>query len=344
MPSQLTKSGRPDGFAAWILQFSVNINFLRVIICLVCCVDELYLVTSCGVQACLLEVSARKPGNIYPGKDFENTYYGDFILGSKALKPVLRESAVRGFQAGRREIGVEDIQVGFLVKKAVLAVKKSHKGGNTHLGIAMFLVPLCAAAGFCLASSKNFARLRACLKKLLLGTTVQDSLDFFDAVNIAGAGGLGKSRLDVKDRKSKEKLKKRNMTFLKLMKYSSRRDGVARELASNMPVVFNFVVPNFRKNLRKTTMKKAIVQTYLQTLAKYPDTLISRKVGAKKAKEVSKKVGRVLQAGGIYTKEGRIKIKQLDKYLRSEDNKLNPGATADLITAGLFLHFLKTGL
>ncbi|MBM3308879.1 MAG: hypothetical protein FJY77_01365, partial [Candidatus Altiarchaeales archaeon] len=45
--------------------------------------------------------------------------------------------------------------------------------------------------------------------------------------------------------------------------------------------------------------------------------------------------------GGIYTKEGRQKTKQLDEYLRSDGNKLNPGTTADLVTAGLFITQLQ---
>lgn len=297
---------------------------------------------SAGVRACLLEVSAEKPGNVFSGRGFGNTSYSDFVRGSRALKPALRESVLRGFQAGRRVIGVEDVGVGSLIKEAVLAVRKSHGGGNTHLGIAMFLIPLCAAAGFCIASGKGFSGLQACLKKLLYGTAVKDSLDFYDAVNIARAGGLGKSRLDVRDKNSKKKLKKLNMTFLKVMEYSSRRDMVARELARGMPIIFNFVVPNLEKNTRKTrNIKKAIVQTYLQTLAKYPDTLISRKLGMKKSKKVSAKARKVLQAGGIYTKEGRQKTKQLDEYLRSDGNKLNPGTTADLVTAGLFITQLQ---
>lgn len=299
-------------------------------------------IASCGVQACLLEVGAEKPGNVSPTEGFTDTSYGDFVCGSRALRPVLLESAVRGFKAGRGELAVGDVGIGLLVKKAVLAVKKSHKGGNTHLGVAMLLVPLVAAAGLCPASRGGFLGLRGCVRKILLGTTVRDSLDLYDGINLACAGGLGKSRLDVKDSRSKIKLKKMDMSLIKLMRYFSRRDRIASELSLAMPVVFNFVVPNLKKNSKKTkNLNKTIVQTYLQTLAKYPDTLISRKLGTKKSREVSKMARKVLKAGGVFTKKGMEKIQEFDSYLRSEENKLNPGTTADLTTAGLFIHLLQ---
>lgn len=135
------------------------------------------------------------------------------------------------------------------------------------------------------------------------------------------------------------------MSLLKLMKYSSGRDMVARELASGMPVVFKFVVPNLKLNLEKTkNIKKAITQTYLQTLAKYPDTLIARKAGMKKAKTVSGMALAVLKAGGVYTALGRGNMMEFDRQLRSDGNKLNPGTTADLIAAGLFIRLLEKGV
>ena len=41
--------------------------------------------------------------------------------------------------------------------------------------------------------------------------------------------------------------------------------------------------------------------------------------------------------GGIATPEGRAAGVALDKYLRSDGNRLNPGTTADLIAACLFV-------
>lgn len=298
-------------------------------------------ISSCGVRACLLEVSAGKPGNVSPGRGFERTSYGDFVRGSRALRFVFKESVLRGFKVGGGDLAIDSIGVGSLIKDGVLAVRSSHRGGNTHLGIIMLLVPLAVGAGFCIGSGVGFERLRFCAGKVMLGTTVKDSLDVFDAICLANPGGLGKSRLDVRDGKSRIKLRERSLTLLDVMSFSSRKDRIAGELASGFPVVFNFVVPNLRKNLKKTkNIKKAIVQTYLQTLAKHPDSLISRKVGLRKSKSVSIKARKIVNQGGVFTKKGRASIKEFDLLLRSEGNKLNPGTKADLIAAGLFIHLL----
>ena len=45
----------------------------------------------------------------------------------------------------------------------------------------------------------------------------------------------------------------------------------------------------------------------------------------------------VLSLGGIGTPEGRRAGVELDAHLRSDGNKLNPGTTADLVAACLFV-------
>lgn len=302
-------------------------------------------IASCGVRACLLEVSADKPGNVSFGKGFSGTSYRDFVMGSRALRPVLRACAVRGLQVGCSLLSAGDVGVGRLARAGVLAVRKSHRGGNTHLGIILLFVPLAVAAGWRLGSGKKSRSLGFFARRVLAAATVEDSAGVFDAIRFARPGGLGVSSLDVRDARSRRELWRLDMSLLKLMRYSSGRDMVARELASGMPVVFKFVVPNLKRNLEKTkNIKKAITQTFLQTLAKYPDTLIARKVGMKKAKTVSGMARAVLKAGGVYTAQGRGKIMEFDRQLRYDGNKLNPGTTADLITAGLFVHLLEEGV
>jgi triphosphoribosyl-dephospho-CoA synthase len=87
----------------------------------------------------------------------------------------------------------------------------------------------------------------------------------------------------------------------------------------------------------------AIIQSFLTMLSKYPDTLIARKCGDEAAEEVSKMAAEVLDAGGALTEEGKKRITELDTHLRSDGNNLNPGTTADITAAGLFLLILNSG-
>ncbi len=80
---------------------------------------------------------------------------------------------------------------------------------------------------------------------------------------------------------------------------------------------------------------------FLKLLSEIPDTLIARKAGSVKAEEISHQALQVLEFGGLSTQEGREALAELDKNLRDSENKLNPGTTADLVTATLALHILS---
>src|SRR5205085_6039241 len=84
-------------------------------------------------------------------------------------------------------------------------------------------------------------------------------------------------------------------------------------------------------------VEAAIIHSQLRWLAAYPDSLIARKNGPAVAADVQKRAAEVLALGGIATPEGRRAGVELDRHLRSDGNKLNPGTTADLITACLFV-------
>src|SRR3954454_25375863 len=81
--------------------------------------------------ACVLEVSAEKPGNITPSHDFHDTSYEDMLRSAIAVGPELG-------RAGERGLG----------QTVLAAVEASRRvaGANTNLGIALLLAPLAKAA------------------------------------------------------------------------------------------------------------------------------------------------------------------------------------------------------
>src|SRR4051794_5853190 len=114
--------------------------------------------------ACVLEVSAEKPGNITPRHDFDDTSYEDMLRSAIALGPEMGRAGDRG--------------VGETVLAAVRATR-SVAGANTNLGIALLLAPLARAA----------AR-RESVGTVLEGLTVDDARAAYEAIRVAGAGGL----------------------------------------------------------------------------------------------------------------------------------------------------------
>jgi triphosphoribosyl-dephospho-CoA synthase len=90
-------------------------------------------------------------------------------------------------------------------------------------------------------------------------------------------------------------------------------------------------------------MESAIIHCHLHLLAGHPDTLIARKRGRAEAEEASRRAADVLAGGWPARAEGRAALAALDQWLRTDGHARNPGTTADLVTACLFVA-LRDGL
>ncbi|MEA1924525.1 MAG: triphosphoribosyl-dephospho-CoA synthase [Candidatus Altiarchaeota archaeon] len=313
-------------------------------------IDEIHLkkinqVSELAVEAALLEVNSPKPGNITPDKGFGDTSYKDFLLGCSALRPAVKDAVTKGFLAGEGELRYSRVGLGELIKKAVLDVRESHTGGNTHLGLVMLFIPLAAASGVCISQhSDPIKKLRENLERIIKLSSVEDSVRLYEAILLSGMSDLGSVRkLDVRDKKSLDDLRSKNINLHNLMQLSAEKDYIARELATGLNIVFNISLPTLQRIHREIEdTKAATIQTYLIILSRFPDSLIARKKGLGVAEHVSLKAKEVLDLGGVLTPKGRCAIDELDKLLRSEGNKLNPGTTADLIAATIYVLLLYT--
>jgi triphosphoribosyl-dephospho-CoA synthase len=256
-------------------------------------------------------VTSRKVGNVHPIAPFENVTYRDFLLSAGAIVPVLANAPTTG-------IGNTIL----LATQNACTVTQS----NTNLGIVLLLAPL-ASTGIGLEHILGKGEFLRNLRKL----SVSDTQKVYEAIRLANPGGLGDApEQDVRDEPT--------VTLLEAMKLAADRDMVARQYANGFADVFDFGVPAFLEGFgRFGCVEAAIIDSQLQWLAKYPDSLIARKNGEAVAEEVQKLAAEVLDLGGIATAKGRRKGVALDRHLRSVGNKLNPGTTADLIAACLFV-------
>ena len=84
------------------------------------------------------------------------------------------------------------------------------------------------------------------------------------------------------------------------------------------------------------SLEGAIIYCHLTLLADHPDSLIARKRGLAEAEEASRRAAAVLDAGWP-TSDGWTALAELDAWLRAEGSGRNPGTTADLVTACLFV-------
>jgi triphosphoribosyl-dephospho-CoA synthase len=200
---------------------------------------------------------------------------------------------------------------------------------NTNLGIILLFAPVARAA---LVGTST--TLRESIEAVLAATTVADARAVYSAIRIARPGGLGRAEgQDVDDEPT--------ATLRDVMALATERDAIAREYAGSFAITFEVGLPAIRAARRNgLSWDDATVETYLVLLARFPDSLIARKQGADIAADVSRQAAAALAAGGVRSHAGRDEIEEFDLALRDPQNTMNPGTTADLTAAALFVALL----
>jgi triphosphoribosyl-dephospho-CoA synthase len=302
-------------------------------------------VSECLQLALLFEFSAYpKPGNVHRTADFGGTRYEHFLASTVAVAPSLRLAAEHGVLVSDKKLDISRVAVGSLIKDAVKDVASWQHGGNTLLGTVILLTPMAVSAGITLAQGDfSIARLRRNLRLVVESTTPEDAVNLYDAVNIAQPGGLGKaSKLDVTDAASRQRILRERVSLYDVFKISARWDSISSEWVNDYHITFDIGYPFLAEQLKATRdTNRVTVHTFLKILSEVPDTLIARKAGLNRAKQVSTEAKRVLEAGGLKTPEGKKSLQQFDQKLRDPAHKLNPGTTADLTSATLALAVLN---
>lgn len=265
--------------------------------------------------ACLLEVVAPKPGNVSLGASFHDTRAEDFLASAAAIGPVF---AAAGTQP-----------LGWTIRAAIEATRR-WTAVNTNLGIVLLLAPLARAS-----CDHRTGTLRDRLGATLARTTVEDSHDVYAAIRIAAPAGLG--RVAEQDVAAPPTIALRDAMAL-----AADHDAIAREYASEFRTTFDIGTPALVRALADgLSWSEATVETYLTLLAAARDTHIARKLGDEEAAVVQHRAREVLAAGGVRRPAGREAIAALDRDLRDPKNARNPGATADLTAAAIFVALME---
>ncbi|MEM2897181.1 MAG: triphosphoribosyl-dephospho-CoA synthase, partial [Candidatus Bathyarchaeia archaeon] len=272
-----------------------------------------------------------------------------FIAGSIAISPSIRKSVIKGIKASKGKISLERIMLGRAIYDAIIEVRRWHNGANTHLGSIMLLIPLSSAYGFvCGRHGKvSINSWRDGIRSIVESTAPQDAVYDYRAIREAKPGGLGKveekEAPDVYDPQAEKKLIKKGVTLYEVMRVSADWDTIAKEWITSMRLTFEFGYPTLMKLYSRTRdINHAVVHTFLEILARNPDSLIARRVGQPIAREVSEKAKEVLELGGMFTKEGIKRLTELDGELRADEkNSLSPGTTADLLTSSLMVAIMN---
>ena len=274
-------------------------------------------IARCAQLAMLLEVSATpKPGNIDRDHNYTDTRFEHFLASAVGVYPVLEKAASSKSGAGS------------LIHEAVIESRRWQKGGNTHFGAFTLLIPLVIAAGKC----ENTSCLKAQVKKVVRETTLEDAVEFYRAFSEAGVKVKPVGQLDLGDASSIDKTREQGLTLFDLMEISSGYDMIAEEWAHGFHKTFECAA-SIQDKLGRFGINDAVVLTFMEILSRHKDTFIQTKFNSEKAEQVSVKANEILNKGDIC--EIRDAIHSFDEELLKAG--INPGSTADIIIAGLFV-------
>ena len=276
--------------------------------------------------ALLLEVSGTpKPGNVDRHRDLGDLRFEHFMAGAVGAGEGLRRAA-------------DGDAIGSAFERAVAGMA-SQGGGNTQFGCLLLLVPLVRAAATDSLSRDGVAEIAE-------STTVDDAVSFyraFEYVDVAVAEPPEDAdALDVRRGSAAEPtLRERELTLYDIMELSADPadrigDGNAREWVSGFDRAFAAADDLLAA---EGPVGDRTARVFLDLLAAVPDTLVAIDHGEDAAREVCGRaatVARAVDATGDLSPADSL----AEEFV---DAGYNPGTTADLVAAALFIA-LERGL
>jgi triphosphoribosyl-dephospho-CoA synthase len=271
-------------------------------------------VGQCAALATIMEATAPKPGNVYRGADFEDLSYPDFVVSATLLAPIFELAP--------------DVPLGQTILAAVKTTRRA-VATNANLGTILLIAPL--------AKVPRSVPLAAGISAVLVQLDAHDARDVYEAIRHAKAGGLG--RVEEADVAAEPPA-----SLIDAMRLAAERDMVARQYTENFATVLDVVVPSLARELASGAgLLDAIVRVHVELMSQYPDSLIARRCGMEIARQSAARAGKVLEAGRPGSEAYEQGLADLDFWLRARGHERNPGTTADLVAAGLFVS-LRDGI
>jgi triphosphoribosyl-dephospho-CoA synthase len=258
----------------------------------------------CATLACLWEATAAKPGNVHRGADFADMSYVDFLVSAAVIGPVFDSSA---------ELGL-----GGTVLEAVRTTRGA-VGVNTNLGTLLLLAPLALAEG----DAEEATR-------IVHSATREDTSKFYAAIREAMPGGLGK--VDEGDVSAEPE-----HSLVEAMQLAADRDLVARQFTNQFAEVTDAANQIADHVTHGTSLNDAIIRAQLLLISRHGDSLVERKVGTDVSRDLAARAASVLALANRDPQSYHAALSDLDFWLRADGHRRNPGTTADLVAAALFV-------
>ena len=279
------------------------------------------------LEACTLDVLARKPGNVSAASPGHRMHAELFLQSAQA--------AVAPLCAPRARVGER-------IESAVRATQRVVQC-NTNLGIVLLCAPIVAAQERRAATGPGLPLAKS-IRVVLRALDVDDARAAYRAIAMARPAGLGSAaEQDVVDAPT--------VGLRAAMALAAGRDRIARQYAQDYADVFDPGVASFEQSRELARRRgdappaaavRAMQAAFLEFLASWPDSHIARKHGDAAAHSVMAEArpwrerarrGDPLDADPAWT--------AWDESLKARG--LNPGTSADLCVATALVAALEPG-
>ena len=167
----------------------------------------------------------------------------------------------------------------------------------------------------------------------MLNTTTEDAIEVYRAFPTAKVKvRKNVPEFDLTDEASIKEIRAKKMPFYELLTISASYDLISRELVEGFELTFKHaaLIADFARN---KPINDAITHADIHLLAEEEDTFITMKFGSERSRYVKESAKQIVTKG--YKRED---IEALDAELIRDG--VNPGSTADIIAAALFISIL----
>jgi triphosphoribosyl-dephospho-CoA synthase len=262
------------------------------------------------LHVCQLDVQSLKPGNISVYSGAKDLSVDDFLTSAKAsAEPITDPNS---------SLGLRILNAASATHDAVST--------NTNLGMILLMAPLVQAAYV----QRTGGSIQLALKNILKQTSIEDAQHVYQAIRLAKPGGMG-------DKDDQDISEEPSVTLLNTMKIASTWDQIAAQYSNNFQDIFIFGVPRYQALMGKWKDEKwATTGLFMSYLAHYPDSLIERKFGLLKAREISDMISDLEMELCRSDSPGRYEAQLLEIDRQLKRNLINPGTSADLTAASIF--------
>lgn len=271
------------------------------------------------------------------------------ILASAAgLASVFFELAKRGILVQRELLEIDDVDLGWLISEANLAVSEWQRGGARMLGSIFLLTPVILSGSFQFSYLQNLHdkidlhKVQETITEFLENTTPEDAVNVInmlytlkieeDPFSISIDIALPETIEDVLDTET---------TLYDFFQLNTSRSYVYKEIVANYKVCFQEGWLAFLEAWNEThDFSISIKQTFLTLLAVIEDNHLINSLSWEKARAIQTEALEAVEEGGLLTEKGRQAYAKLIKNNLFFEKSRFPATTIEMTTVVIFLALL----